>query len=81
MFVLVVLSLTLCLVALIYLLAHKHESFKEALSFTIVLLVSGGGTAPPRGLLRWVLAAAHGVVRCLCAPLARKLLASSHLCT
>ncbi len=40
MFVLVVLSLTLCLVALIYLLAHKHESFKEALSFTIVLLVS-----------------------------------------
>ncbi|KAL4448940.1 hypothetical protein ABPG77_007657 [Micractinium sp. CCAP 211/92] len=40
MFVLVVLSLTLCLVALIYLLAHKHESFKEALSFTIVLLVA-----------------------------------------
>lgn len=39
MFVLVVLSLTLCLIALIYLLAHKHESFKEALSFTIVLLV------------------------------------------
>lgn len=40
MFVLVVLSLTLCFIALMYLLFSKNESFKEALSFTIVLLVS-----------------------------------------
>jgi len=39
MFVLVVLSLALCFTALMYLLFHKNESFKEALSFTIVLLV------------------------------------------
>ena len=41
MFVLVVLSLTLCFIALMYLLFEKDESFKEALSFTIVLLVRG----------------------------------------
>ncbi|KAI7845817.1 hypothetical protein COHA_000727 [Chlorella ohadii] len=40
MFVLVVLSLALCFTALMYLLFHKNESFKEALSFTIVLLVA-----------------------------------------
>ena len=40
MFVLVVLSLTLCFIALMYLIFEKDESFKEALSFTIVLLVS-----------------------------------------
>ncbi|EFN51245.1 hypothetical protein CHLNCDRAFT_37518 [Chlorella variabilis] len=40
MFVLVVLSLTLCFIALMYLIFSKNESFKEALSFTIVLLVA-----------------------------------------
>ena len=39
MFVLVALSLTLCFIALMYLLFKKNQSFKEALSFTIVLLV------------------------------------------
>lgn len=43
MFVLVVLSLVLCFTALMYLLFHKDESFKDALSFTIVLLVRGAG--------------------------------------
>lgn len=42
MFVLVVLSLALCFTALMYLLFHKDESFKDALSFTIVLLVRSG---------------------------------------
>ncbi|PSC73000.1 p-type h+-atpase isoform C [Micractinium conductrix] len=40
MFVLVALSLTLCFIALMYLLFKKNQSFKEALSFTIVLLVA-----------------------------------------
>lgn len=40
MFVLVALSLTLCFIALMYLLFSKNESFKDALSFTIVLLVA-----------------------------------------
>jgi hypothetical protein len=40
MFVLVALSLTLCFIALMYLLFAKDQSFKEALSFTIVLLVA-----------------------------------------
>lgn len=39
MFVLVVLSLTLCVTALIY-LSVRGEEFKEALSFTVVLLVA-----------------------------------------
>ena len=40
MFVLVVLSLVLCLIALIYLVTARDQGFKEALSFTIVLLVA-----------------------------------------
>lgn len=40
MFVLVVMSITLCFIALMYLLFAKDEKFKEALSFTVVLLVA-----------------------------------------
>lgn len=40
MFVLISISLTLCTIALIYLCTARHQSFKHALSFTIVLLVA-----------------------------------------
>lgn len=40
MFVLIVISLTLCITALIYLVVGKGEGFKHALSFTVVLLVA-----------------------------------------
>eukprot|EP00243_Klebsormidium_subtile_P003303 TRINITY_DN16657_c0_g1_i1.p1 TRINITY_DN16657_c0_g1~~TRINITY_DN16657_c0_g1_i1.p1 ORF type:complete len:982 (+),score=329.76 TRINITY_DN16657_c0_g1_i1:182-3127(+) len=40
MFVLVVISLTLCFIALMYLIFDKDTSFKKALSFVVVLLVA-----------------------------------------
>lgn len=40
MTVLVVLSVSLCTIALIYLLTAKHQDFKESLSFAVVLLVA-----------------------------------------
>jgi H+-transporting ATPase len=40
MFVLIVVSLTLCITALIYLVVARNENFTHALSFTIVLLVA-----------------------------------------